>query len=387
MARPRFLPHGDELLLLRAALLPPTDAVDAWRTWLAQNDIDLTPQLALDLFPAIYRNVGALIDEDHARGILQGAYRRAWLRNQLQMSRVATVIARLNASGIDTIVLKGAALVNSVYDDPGVRWMNDVDVLVLVDRAPEAYEVLLGEGWRGERNHRGEMEHVVRVLRSVDLMRSDGAALDLHWHVLLECCDAGDDDAFWSGAVEVTLSNLKTKRLGNEDLLLHAIVHGSYWGLQRSVTWVMDAHRILAKSGSAFDWDRLITQTQTRRLTLPMRDGLAFLRQEMGVEVPERVLQSLQATRTSLTERVAFRAQSVQHGPLQKLYRDLADYALRTRRWPIGERLLGWVWYEKAVLNVGALWHVPFRLAFLAGRSGGRAVRARLSKPEGQAVA
>ena len=27
--------------------------------------------------------------------------------------------------------------------------------------------------------------------------------------------------------------------------------------------------------------------------------------------------------------------------------------------WSFGERLLGWVWYEKAVLNVGALWHVP----------------------------
>ena len=293
-------------------------------------------------------------------------------------------IARLNTSGIDTIVLKGAALVNSVYDDPGMRWMNDVDVLVQVDRAAEAYDVLLNEGWRGERNHRGEMEHVVRVLRSVDLMRPDGAALDLHWHVLLECCDPGDDDAFWSDAVEVAVSNLKTKRLCDEDMLLHAIVHGSYWGLQRSVTWVMDAHRILAASGSAFDWGRLLAQTQTRRLTLPVRDGLTFLRQDMGIDIPEPVIATLQARKVSLTERMAFRGQSVQHGPLQKLYRDIADYALRTRRWSLGERLLGWIWYEKAVLNVGALWHVPFRLVFLAGRSGGRALRARLSKPEGQ---
>ncbi len=384
MARPRFLPGGDEVLLLRAALLAPDEATEAWHTWLGRNDIDKTPQLALDLFPAIYRNIGSLLDEEHARGILHGAYRRAWLRNQLQMSRVAVVIARLNASGIETIVLKGAALVNSVYDDPGSRWMNDVDVLVPVESDAEAYEILLGEGWRGERNHRGEMEHVVRVLRSVDLMRPDGAALDLHWHVLLECCDAGDDDAFWSNAVEVTVSNLRTKRLCDEDMLLHAIVHGSYWGLQRSVTWVMDAHRILAKSGGAFDWERLLTQTQARRLTLPVREGITFLRQDIGVDVPDTVLAALQAGKVSFTERLAFRAQSVQQGPVQKLYRDVADYAVRTRRWSFGERLLGWIWYEKAVLNVGALWHVPFRLAFLAGRSGGRALHGRLSKQDGQ---
>jgi hypothetical protein len=208
----------------------------------------------------------------------------------------------------------------------------------------------------------------------------------LHWHVLLECCDPGDDDSSWSSAVEVVVSNVKTKRLCDEDMLLHAIVHGSYWGLQRSVTWVMDAHRIITKAPGTFDWARLLAETQSRRLTLPIREGLAFLQHHMGTEIPEPTLAALRASDVSLTERIAFRAQSVQPGPVQKWYRDMADYALRTRRWPMGERILGWAWYEKAVLNVGALWHVPFRLLFLAGRSSGRAIRARLSKTVGQAA-
>jgi hypothetical protein len=380
MSRPRFLPAGDEVLLLRAALLPPDDAVVAWRNWLDQNDIDKTPQLALDLFPAIYRNVGTLLDDERSRGILHGTYRRAWLRNQVNMSRVAAVIERLNGAGIETIVLKGAALVNSVYEDAGTRWMNDVDVLVHVADASRAYAVLLGEGWRGDRDHRGEMDHVVQVLRSVDLLRADGAALDLHWHVLLECCDPGDDDAFWDASVGVEVAKLETRRLCNEDLLLHAIVHGSYWGTHRSITWAMDAQRILAHAGDDFDWDRLTEQTTNRRLTLPVREGLTFLHGEMHVTVPDHVLQTLRATPVSLTERIAFGAQSVQPGSLGKMYRDAADYALRVRRRPLKEKLLGFIWYEKAVLKVGAWWHVPFRLAFLAGRRGGRAVRARLSK-------
>ena len=103
MARPRFLPAGDEAQLLRAAVLHPEEAVRAWHSWHAHNDIDKTPQLALDLSPPSYRNIGPLTDDEHSRGILHGTYRRAWLRNQVNMNRVAAVIERLNASGIDTL--------------------------------------------------------------------------------------------------------------------------------------------------------------------------------------------------------------------------------------------------------------------------------------------
>jgi hypothetical protein len=145
----------------------------------------------------------------------------------------------------------------------------------------------------------------------------------------------------------------------------------------------MDGYRILAYAGESFDWERVLDQTRTRRLTLPVRTGLEFLRSEMGAPVPDRVLQSLRRAPVSLTERLSFNAQSVRPGPMQKMYRDLVDYALRVRRRPLGERMKGFIWYEQAVLKVGAWWHVPFRLAFLAGRNGRRALRSRLSKTEG----
>ena len=142
----------------------------------------------------------------------------------------------------------------------------------------------------------------------------------------------------------------------------------------------MDAYRILARAGDGFDWDRLVQEARSRQLTLPVREGLASMRQDMAIVVPVAVQQALRTTPVSLTERLAFNAQSVKPGAFGKLYRDVVDYALRSRRRPLGERLIGLVWYEKAVLRVGALWHVPFRLAFLAGRRGSRAVKARLSK-------
>ena len=177
---PRYLPSENERLLLQAALQPPEAALQAWKAWLARNDLDDTRKAALDLYPAIYRNIGSLLTDGHARGTLHGVYRRSWLQNQVNLNRASSVIAKLRAEGIDSLVLKGAALVESVYKDPGARSMADVDVLVPTMHAERAYELLLADGWAGERDHRGDMAHAVQVIRSVDLMKPDGTRLDLH---------------------------------------------------------------------------------------------------------------------------------------------------------------------------------------------------------------
>ena len=59
--------------------------------------------------------------------------------------------ATIEAAGIPTLALKGAALIHSLYSDLGQRPMNDLDILVPAGRAAEAAEVLRAEGysWAG----------------------------------------------------------------------------------------------------------------------------------------------------------------------------------------------------------------------------------------------
>ena len=60
----------------------------------------------------------------------------------------ADAARKLTAAGIPTLALKGAALVESVYDSLGQRPMNDLDILVPAGQAAAAAELLLAEGYR-----------------------------------------------------------------------------------------------------------------------------------------------------------------------------------------------------------------------------------------------
>lgn len=61
---------------------------------------------------------------------LQGLYVRHRQANQVRMRVLYDIIAACNATGIQAIVLKGAALANLVYAEPALRPMSDLDLIV-----------------------------------------------------------------------------------------------------------------------------------------------------------------------------------------------------------------------------------------------------------------
>jgi hypothetical protein len=64
---------------------------------------------------------------------------------------------------------------------------------------------------------------------------------------------------------------------------------------------------ILRSRKHQVDWDRLVRLSRERRLTLPLRDALAYLRQSLDAPVPAEVLSDLQNAPTSRLERQFYR--------------------------------------------------------------------------------
>lgn len=79
---------------------------------------------------------------------LQGLYLRHKYANQSLMAVLGEMLAALHEAGIETLVLKGAALAHTVYPEPGLRPMRDLDILVPAVQAEEAQAVLLGIGFQ-----------------------------------------------------------------------------------------------------------------------------------------------------------------------------------------------------------------------------------------------
>ena len=132
---PTYRPSPEHEIVLAAAFLhgeAGRHALDKFRTRL---DIDHLDVESYRLLPLVHRNMRRLGVDHPDQSRLKGIHRHTLVRNHILLHQVRGILEALHGAGIDTLVLKGAALALTHYKDLGLRPMDDLDLLVPIDRA------------------------------------------------------------------------------------------------------------------------------------------------------------------------------------------------------------------------------------------------------------
>jgi len=302
-------PTHQQELLLRAILLHDERAVDLFKEWKSSIDIERLDEGSYRLLPLLYKNLKQLGVSDPLMKLFKGVYRYHWYRNKILFHTMAPVLNAFHDAGIKTLILKGAALIPLYYNDFGLRPMNDFDVLVPLKRAPEAIRLLELSGWDPEPLNKGRM--LIKDFyagRHAHLYTDEcGRMLDLHWHVLHECCHDGADDVFWAGAVPFKLEGVPTRTLNPTDHLMSICAHGARYSPVPTFRWVADVMAVLNRSTEDIDWQHLMRQARKRHLVLPLRDTLNYLHRLIDAPVPHRVLKKLSRMTVSRLNRLKYK--------------------------------------------------------------------------------
>ncbi len=369
-------PTPQQKLLLRATLARGDEARAAWTEWkpaLHRCDLDLASKRML---PLLYRNLRSQDIADPAIDGLKDIYRTYWSTNQMLLRRAADILRDFHAAGIETLILKGAPLVLLYYRDYGVRPMADIDVLVPAAQALKAIEFMTVTGWT-RADAWPEILHDSYILtgHAACFVDRAGRQVDLHWHVMPECCDDDADLSFWGGAFAVDVHGVRTLTLNSSDHLLHVCVHGLRWEPLAPFRWVADAMAII-NADAALDWERLAAQAHARRLVLPMKEALRYLVDEFGAPVPDGVLREIESAPTAWIDRVEYRYKTVDYRKKSLGYLPVHWFNYRRRESAAGSKasVAGFVKYVERLCGVE---HLPALIAYATGR---RLRRFRLSK-------
>jgi hypothetical protein len=362
--RARFLPWPEEHLLLRAATLEPPAAFDALQEFLRLYGYEAIQTAAGSIPPAIFENLRDYEPAAEAIEPFRETFRRTWLITQRRFQIVSRGVNLLNSKGIDTMLLKGSALIASGYRLTGARVMEDVDCLVPLGQAHQARQVLLDGGWKTHLLPGGDPQHMLQMVHGACFTKDRIGSIDLHWHAFIECLDEHDDDSLWEAAVPVEIAGVATKSPHPSDMLLHVITHGARFNEPRILQWVLDADAIIRKQGEAFDWERLISQSRRTGHILEMEASLTYLREELETPVPEHVLDILRTEKTSFLDRLNFRGQNLPDSTFNLIQRDFASYLKRSRKRPLGERLRGVVWHLQATREIDSPLKVPGQMLY-----------------------
>ncbi len=286
------------------------------------------------------------------------AFQRTRYRNALLFAEAATAIRALSDAGVDTCLLKGAALAVTVYDEPALRPMSDVDILVPPTELNLAVAALQGAGFQTSSPF-GPAERA--EAHAAGFTNLTYGSIDLHWRSLDVAASAAGDLGLWAASRPAVLGGAATRVPAFTDLLLHACVSGQRWGADQACRWVADALAILTHPGEAVDWERFEREAVDKREAGPVAEALHYLR-TLGAPVSADVPARLARGRPGLAGRLLVQARGQdpeQRGPLlagalhYESYRRLLEGGIV----PIG--LLGFVRSAARTWGLRSAWQVP----------------------------
>lgn len=215
------------------------------------------------------------------------------------MRATSGALAVLADAGIDALLFKGAALAQIVYDSVGFRPMDDIDILIRLEQRAAAIAALDSAGWTPVWiPRRGQMEFV----HGVNFRNASGQDIDVHWFALLDGTLPGLDADIWRHARPTTFNEVPVKAASPTDLLLLTFGNAARAD-SVSARWTLDAALLIERCAD-IDWERFAHAVIARRLTVYVAPMLRWLRDQLGVTVPETALTRLDAAPVALWEQI-----------------------------------------------------------------------------------
>lgn len=296
---PAWRPTTQQELLVRAAIDDGERARDAWVKWLSGVDFARLDNGSRRILPLLYHNLQRLKVEHPLMQTLGRHYRQTWVANQLAMRDMEELIAAFAARGINTLVLKGAAMIARYYSDVGTRPLGDFDLLVPFDQTSQAVNLLVELGWRGDKPLHLLTEDQRAPFHGMGYRHEKKAiGCDLHWHIMHLHLSPTYDAPMWEASLPLQVGNAQCRILCPEHLLVHIFFNGCINESGSNVRWLPDALLVLRQS-NAIDWDRLVAHCQRLEFVQPAAVMLDYLRSEWEMPIPREAVDVLAETPVS----------------------------------------------------------------------------------------
>ena len=280
---------------------------------------------------------------------LKMAHRRTLMRGMYFRQELQQILAALYKENIPVILLKGAALVETVYQDPGVRPMTDLDLLVPAQSAESAQEIVKGLGYAQGGNPE-DYEDTEKNHRHLPLLVGLGkpTVVEVHRHVVrLDSPLHFDIGGFWERAEEIELAGTRAMILCPEDQIIHLALNfllDRRFSSATSLGQLTDISEVVAQNRDRFRWQLLLDTLDAYELRSAVGCTLVLARDLLNTPVPESVVAELRSEIESSPGQLARFARrrmfSTEPFVAHELIRPGAGYNPLTLAWAMFRRLV-----------------------------------------------
>ncbi len=213
--------------------------------------------------------------------------------SRLRVPALTSALEALERSHIPVAVLKGVYLAQSVYGDPGLRIMTDVDLLTHEVDFERASQELKGLGYAIAAEAIYEAEVLPPPAMSFTKPGQTIDCIDLHRGIWGIDYYRLDSSIVWAHAVEKSLYGHRvfflTPELNFIHLALHTLNHSH---LLRN--WL---DLVLLAQGMQLNWEELVDLAEALKVVRPVFWAVEELRNRWELSVPDRAVTRLSSYR------------------------------------------------------------------------------------------
>ncbi|RZB30197.1 MAG: hypothetical protein SRB1_02477 [Desulfobacteraceae bacterium Eth-SRB1] len=308
--------NEDQLLLYccrtEKANLPELQNID-WDVFLEKARNEGISPIVFSRLPEVTKHydISKYVTEE-----LKKDYYLSATKNALIFEELKIVLALFNQSKLQVIVMKGAALAETVYGNPALRPMSDVDLLVKKENLRQADELLKKVGYSPADRSVDNVDFTSTYLTTLDYRNpaKNSPSFHVHWHFVNSTIPNESYighikmDNIWQDAVKTIIADTETWVMAPHHLLIHLSEHAlRVTHSLNKLSYFCDIDRAINYYGKGLDWDLLIQDTLKFNLNKMVYTTLYFSRYFIKANVPEDVLLKLKPKRFSISEKIFMR--------------------------------------------------------------------------------
>jgi hypothetical protein len=255
------------------------------------------------VFTKLKQNKLQSLVPEHVFHKLNNSYKTNTLK-MLYLSREMDRICRVfNDDDVRMLVLKGPVLAESLYGDISLRTSSDLDLLVPINELDKVGSLLANEGYLkddyitsvlGEwkwRHHHVTYFHPEKKVK-----------IEVHWRLSPGPGAEPDFNDLWKRKRRSILTTTPIYFLGQEDLFLFLVSHGSRHGWSR-LRWLVDIHQLV---GQDVDWRYLLSLLQKYQLHQLSGKTLILTCNLLGTEINKDMLSLVTQKSKELGQKTVF---------------------------------------------------------------------------------
>ncbi|NOG84541.1 MAG: nucleotidyltransferase family protein [Planctomycetes bacterium] len=234
-------------------------------------------------------------------GKVKAAYYDTVARNMCLYAELERILEAFDNGGIEVIILKGAALAQTVYGDIGLRPMSDIDLLVKKQALPDAERILYGAGYFLDERETSGWYQRNRHHHMNYIHQEKSVPVEIHWHIANKIHPSRIRDfdnemiAEWRrGAMAVKISGRPVRILSPEDCIFHLCLHflkhryqnryqgfGAGFTSRGALIQIHDIYQTIKHFSDQISWHRLRDRAEKYQIANPVFMTLCIVKKIM----------------------------------------------------------------------------------------------------------